>query len=115
MEATDRINDVPVYAPEGSVDINNSAALRDSMLKELTSGCRAVVLDLAEVQYIDSSGLSALVATVNGYEKQGGTVLLCSADPAVMKVLEMTRLTDYFTIAEDREEALQKAGQLIAG
>jgi len=55
------------------------------------------------------------VATVNGFEKQDGTVLLCSADPAVMKVLEMTRLTDYFTLAEDRAEALQKAGELVAG
>jgi len=115
MEATDRINDVPVYAPEGSVDINNSAELRDSMLGELAGGCRAIVLDLVEVQYIDSSGLSALVATVNGFEKQGGTVLLCSADPAVLKVLEMTRLTDYFTMAEDRDEALRKAGELVAG
>ena len=113
MEAIDRVNEVPVYAPEGSVDINNSNELRESLIQELENGCRTLVLDLEMVQYIDSSGLSALVAAVNAFEKQDGSLVLCCVDEAVMKVLEMTRLTDYFALANDRSEAMEKAAELV--
>lgn len=110
---TDRINGIPVLSPEGAVDITNSSDLRDSMVAEVEGGQRAMVLDLSLVRYIDSSGLSALVHVATALEKQLGHLVLASIDPAVLKVLEMTRLTEYFVIVDSREEGLARAAELL--
>ena len=105
MEATVIDGDITLIAPEGAIDIGNSSALRDSIVEAATEGSARVLLDLAAVQYIDSSGLSALVASVNGLDKTGGKLALCSVDPSVLRVLELTRLDQFFTICEDRAAA----------
>ncbi len=106
------INGLAVFRPEGSIDITNSAELRDSLLETFKAGHQSVVLDLDQVNYVDSSGLSALVAAASGYEKQGAKVILCCIQPAVMKVLEMTKLTQFFEICSDLNEAEAKAQSL---
>ncbi len=103
---------IPVHSPEHAIDITNSGALRDQMLAEIEGGARVIVVDLAGVRYVDSSGLSSLVNVATSLEKSGGHVVLCSLDPSVRKVLEMTRLTEYFVITDDQESALVKASEL---
>ena len=102
----------PVHAPDGAIDLNNSNSLRDEMHAQIEKGARAIVLDLHSVRYIDSSGLSALVGVATALEKRGGQLLLCNVDDAVMKVLEMTRLTEYFGVADSRDRALELATSL---
>lgn len=99
----------PLFEPEGAIDINNSADLRDEMLEHVSTGAQSLVLDLHDVRYIDSSGLSALVNVATALERAEGQLVLCNVDSAVMKVLEMTRLTEYFVLAPNREAALAKA------
>ncbi len=103
---------VPLFEPEGAIDITNSAELRDAMLAQAASGARAIVLDLAAVRYVDSSGLSALVSAATSLERDQGQLFLCNVDAAVMKVLEMTRLTEYFAVEVSRESALEHAASL---
>ncbi len=106
----ERVGDVAVFSPSGSIDITNSAALRDEMVQESSSGMSRILLDLAAIQYIDSSGLSALVGTVNELEKANAQLVLCNIDGSVLKVMELTRLTDFFEIVADRDAALEKLG-----
>lgn len=103
---------VPVHEPDGAIDITNSVELRERMLAEVETGARVVVFDLHAVRYIDSSGLSALVSVATALERNRGELVLCNVDAAVMKVLEMTRLTEYFVLERSREAAIDRAARL---
>ena len=100
---------IPVHEPEGAIDITNSVELREIMLQQAEEGVRAIVLDLQAVRYVDSSGLSALVSVATSLEKVQGALVLCHVDSAVMKVLEMTRLTEYFLLETGRDAAIARA------
>ena len=103
---------IPVHSPERAVDITNSGELRDTMLAQIEEGARTIVVDLSAVRYVDSSGLSSMVNVATTVEKNNGHIVLCGLDPSVRKVLEMTRLTEYFQITEDLESAVAKANEL---
>jgi anti-sigma B factor antagonist len=103
---------VPLHEPDGAIDITNSVELRERMLAEVESGARAIVFDLHAVRYIDSSGLSALVSVATALERNRGELVLCNVDAAVMKVLEMTRLTEYFVLESSRDAAMERAAKL---
>jgi anti-sigma B factor antagonist len=102
---------IPVHSPEHAIDITNSGDLRDAMLAQIEAGARSIVVDLSNVRYVDSSGLSSLVNVATTVETSGGHVILCGLDASVRKVLEMTRLTEYFEIMEDLESAIEKASE----
>ena len=112
MPNTSQTSQAPVFTPDGAVDITNSAELRDQMLEHVSTGARALVLDLDDVRYIDSSGLSVLVNVATVLEREKGQLVLCNVDSAVLKVLEMTRLTEYFELVENRDAAVQRASEL---
>lgn len=103
---------IPVHSPERAIDITNSAALRDELLAQIESGTRTFIIDLSDVRYVDSSGLSSMVHVATTLEKYDGRIVLCGLDPSVRKVLEMTRLTEYFDIRDDLENARARATEL---
>jgi anti-sigma B factor antagonist len=103
---------IPVHSPDRAIDITNSGELRDAMLEEIESGARTLIVDLEAVRYVDSSGLSSLVHVATTIEKRQGHILLCGLDTSVRKVLEMTRLTEYFEIVDDMERARARAMEL---
>ena len=105
------VANVPVHDPDGAIDITNSVDLRERMLAEVEAGAPAIVFDLHAVRYIDSSGLSALVSVATALERNEGELVLCNVDAAVMKVLEMTRLTEYFVLERSREAAIERANR----
>lgn len=104
---------IAVHHPERAIDITNSSEVRDAMLADVESGTRALIVDLESVRYVDSSGLSSLVNVATAVEGNGGRVFLCHVDPSVHKVLEMTRLTEYFVVVEDRDEATRQAQSML--
>jgi len=109
VQSQNVIDGVPVHEPDGAIDITNSVDLRERMLTQTEDGARAIVLDMSSVRYVDSSGLSALVSVATALEKKNGSLILCDVDPAVLKVLEMTRLTEYFEMVATRAAALERA------
>ena len=109
VQSANVVDGIPVHEPDGAIDITNSVDLRERMLGETESGVRAIVLDMHSVRYVDSSGLSALVSVATALEKVQGVLVLCNVDAAVMKVLEMTRLTEYFQLEASRNAAVERA------
>ncbi len=72
----------------------------------ITSGVRRIIVDLAEVELINSSGLGMLVQGLSLMRKSGGIVVLASVPERVQKHLEMTRLSSVCTIFSSVEAAL---------
>lgn len=112
VQSQNPVAEAPLHEPDGAIDITNSVDLRERMLNEVEAGARAVILDMHAVRYVDSSGLSALVSVATALEKTEGALVLCNVDAAVMKVLEMTRLAEYFDIEPSRDAAVERASRV---
>ena len=98
------VGDVTVVDISGRVVLGDeSAALRDLIGELLSKGDRKIVLDLAGVNYIDSSGLGALVSSFATVRRQGGELKLVKLSDKV----EVTRLYTVFDIADNEEEAIR--------
>jgi anti-anti-sigma factor len=66
---------------------------------------RKVVVDLQKVNYLDSSGLSWLVACHKRFVQQGGRMVLCGMSPRILQVLQFCRMDRLFGITEDEATA----------
>lgn len=67
---------------------------------------RAILLDLAQVGFIDSSGLGTMVRALANTRQVRGDLKLCNVPEPVRKVMEMTRLSTVFDLHESEEKAL---------
>src|SRR5208282_5405057 len=83
-----------------------SAALRDLVKKQLTESPN-VVMNLREVNHIDSGGLGTLVSLYTTARSAGGAVKLASLSQRVGDLLQVTKLLTIFEVFEDEEEAAQ--------
>lgn len=95
-------------APEFSALLNDSA----------TRGRTAIVLDLTDVVFIDSTGLSVLLNALRRVTRAGGSMALVCTNPTVLRLFEITRLDSTFAIHADLNAALravQPAGGNASG
>ena len=101
--------DAVVVAARGEIDLNNSPELRSELFSILARhNPKRVVLNLAEVPYMDSSAVAVLVETLQKLRKTGGKVYLTNLQPRVQGLIEIARLGTIFIIAKDEGEALAK-------
>lgn len=70
---------------------------------------KRLVVDLAQVPYIDSSGLAVLIGAMQSLELEGGVFMLANAQETVRTILESARLDQYFLLFPTVEEALSAA------
>ncbi|MBT8191639.1 MAG: STAS domain-containing protein [Bacteroidia bacterium] len=69
-------------------------------------GVSNLILDLSEVKYVDSSGLSAILTANRLWSEQGSFVLTGIKHPSVTKLIEISRLDSIFTIIPTVEESI---------
>jgi anti-sigma B factor antagonist len=97
---------VPVLRLRGRLTLGEgSRDLRRTISDIAAEGHKSVLLDLAELSYIDSSGLGALVAGYNSLKLTGGSVGLFHVPERVRELLEMSGLTAVFRIFATEQEA----------
>jgi len=82
----------------GDIDISTSAQLREAGLDMLREPAVKLVIDLMDVTFLDSTGIGALLELRNGASNTGGSLALLDPSDNVMKVLEITRLSDVLDI-----------------
>src|SRR4030095_6249869 len=78
--------------------------LRDKVQALLEQRCRFVVLNLAELDYIDSSGLGHLISIWTSVRTKGGNLVLLHASPRIRQLLVTTRLQVIFDVFDDEEK-----------
>ena len=91
-----------------------SAALRDLVSDLLSKGHKKILFNLADVNYIDSSGLGHLVSAFTSVRKQGGELKLLNLTKNVHNVMQMTRLYTVFDIMDNEAVAVKSFGQSTA-
>ncbi len=101
---------VAVVNVEGEVDLHGTPRLRESLTELVRPANAKVVVNLARVNYIDSSGLGVLVGAMKAAGKSGGKLVLAGLTREVRTVFELTRLSRFFDIYEDEATALARLG-----
>lgn len=85
-------SDVVVVRPEGRLNMVAAPQLREQLRELVDSGSARVVVDLAATEFIDSSGLGALVSGLKAARQAGGDLRLASPTAQVRSVLSLTSL-----------------------
>jgi anti-sigma B factor antagonist len=100
--------DAVVVAVRGEIDLQNSPELRTELIDLMAKHApQRVVLNLAQVPYMDSSAIAVLVELLQKVRKTGGRVFLTSLQPRVKGLVEIARLGSIFGIVDDEAEALK--------
>ena len=80
--------------------------LKETVLNLIASGRKHVVLNLAEVSYVDSSGLGSLVAVFLGARKQGGALKLLNPSKRLHDLLAIAKLLTVLDISDSEAQAV---------
>ncbi|MGA8619886.1 MAG: anti-sigma factor antagonist [Candidatus Sulfotelmatobacter sp.] len=109
MQTTTRhVGDIAILDISGRITLGEGNVMLREIVRELADkGSKKVVLNLAEVQYIDSSGVGELVKTHTTIRNQGGQLRLVNLNKRVNDLLQMTRLSAVFDIEKDEASAIE--------
>lgn len=95
-----------VFSYEGAIDLHVSPEVRTALREIIDGKPKRMVVDLARVPYVDSSGLAVLIGAKQELEANGGAFMLAGAQQAVRTILESARLDKYFKLVPDLDAAL---------
>jgi anti-sigma B factor antagonist len=90
------------------VDTETANHLISAIVSELNPPINKVIVDLFEIDYINSNGLSSLISILTKTRTRGGEVVLININEKIQKLMLITKLNTVFTSADSKEEALTK-------
>lgn len=98
---------VAILDLKGRITVGPEAALlRENVGALAAAGRKNIVLNLAEVDYIDSTGLGALVICATSLRKQGGNLKLVHLNKRNLELLVITKLATVFDLFTDEQDAV---------
>lgn len=109
LRMTDRdVNGITVLDIEGRIVLGEeSNSFRERVKGLLAAGKKKIVLNMANVSYIDSAGLGTLVATFHSARSQGATLKLVNLGAKFKEVLQVTKLMTVFDTYDNETAAVQ--------
>lgn len=102
-------DDLEVVAVEGEVDVYTAPRVRDALDEIIAHGARQVAVNMEQVRYLDSTGLSVLVSALRKMQARRGRLFIVTNSPRVQRVLDLTGLSKVFTLCPNDEAARQAA------
>ncbi len=110
--STRDIGDVSVVDMSGKITLGEgNQILRDIVRELVRTGRKKIVLNLADVEYIDSAGIGELVGSHTSVRRAGGQMKIAGPAKRVQDMLKMTSLTSVFDIHPDEASAIKSFGQ----
>ena len=97
---------IPVLRLKGEVDLHTCTELRTLLVHLMDARKGHIVLDLAEVPYLDSAALGVLVDAVRRAREIGGALHLVNMTPFVRRAFDITRLIKIFQVHDSVDSAL---------
>ena len=105
---TRRIEGVSIVDLSGRITIGEGTIiLKDAVRNLLQRNEKKILLNLADVSYIDSSGIGELVSSFTTVGNQGGKLKLLNLTKKVHDLLSITKLLTVFEVFEDEAKAIQ--------
>lgn len=102
---------IPVITLEGEVDVYTAPQLKQRMASLLDAGARAMVVDLAKVDYLDSTALGVLIGGLKRTKECHGNLLIVCPNSRIRRVFEITGLDRIFELYESTDEAKGASGK----
>jgi len=103
-----------VVTLEGRLDLATGANLKEEIKKVCDKGAKKIHLNLEKVEFINSSGLGALVSVMKQVRNKKGKLTLSNLAAYVREIFEITQLSHVFEIYETQPEALASADKVTA-
>ena len=100
-----------MVTPAGEVDISTVETLRDQLNGLLDEGSDRLVVDLGQLDYLDSTGLGCVTAARKKAQDLGGDLVLVCTRPRILRLFTITGLDSVFTICGSVAEATAKLGE----
>ena len=105
---TRKVGDVTVIDAAGRITLGEGASsLRDTIRGLVAAGEKKLLLNLAEVSYIDSSGIGELVSGFTSVTNQGGQLKLLNLTKRIKDLLQITKLYTVFEVFDSEAEAIR--------
>jgi anti-sigma B factor antagonist len=105
---TRQVGDVTVMDVAGRITLGEgSSAMRDALRELVTKGQKKILLNLADVSYIDSSGIGELVSGFTSVANSGGQLKLLNLNKRVKDLLQITKLYTVFEVHEDEAAGIR--------
>jgi anti-sigma B factor antagonist len=103
-----KVDSIAVATLKGTIVAGNDKELLVSKAEELLNGGETrIILDLGQVNYVDSTGIGALVHIHTTAERKGAAVRLLNLTKRIHDVLQITRLSSVFGIYSDLQKAIE--------
>ena len=101
-----------VVAPTGEIDVASAPRVRERLVELITEGASNVIVQLEDIDFVDSTGLGVLVGALRRARTAGGDLRLVCTNSRILKVFDITGLHAVFLVADSVEHAI--AGERTA-
>jgi len=108
-------NDVQALDLEGEVDVYTAPVLRQAIMDQVEGGVKHLLINLARVEYLDSTGLGILIGGVKRLKEQGGSLRLVGPSARIQRIFEITGLNKIFDVYASEQEALGTTAAAAVG
>jgi anti-sigma B factor antagonist len=100
-------SDIYIIDVNGEMDLYNSYKLKELVMKMLEKKVDKFIINLEKVEYIDSSGIGALIYITSTIKKMNLQFTIANVHGSVKKVIELTKLMGYFPISNSIDDAIK--------
>lgn len=108
-------NKLIVVALKGRMmDADTPRQISEQVATLIEKGCNNVVLNLSELEYMNSSGINTFVSILTKARNNGGDAVICCVSKKIEQLLLITKLNSLFTITSNEEEAISKLSENIS-
>jgi len=98
--------DVAVLCLQGRLDLTSASSLKEASKEVLAGEAKKMILNMDRVDFINSSGLGALVSILKEVRNSQGNMRLTNLAPYVKEIFDITQLTNIFEIFPDEKQAI---------
>jgi anti-sigma B factor antagonist len=109
MQISERsVGDVAILDVKGRITLGDGdELLKDKVNSLVNTGKKKIILNLAEVPYVDSAGLGEIVRTYTTVSRQGGSLKLLNLTKRISDLLAITKLLTVFETFDSEDEAIK--------
>ncbi len=101
-----RSGDVSILDVSGRITLGDTVGLRDAVHRELEAGNKKILLNLADVTYMDSTGIGELTSAYSSVKNRGGDIKLVNLTKKVDGLMQITKLVTVFDISDNEAAAV---------
>ena len=101
-----KLNDVTVLDLDGTFALGGHANFKHQIETTITGGSRKLLINLAKVSYMDSSGLGELISGYTQMQRVSGKMKLLNLNKRLNQLLVITKLNAIFQVVQSEEEAI---------